>query len=134
MINYFSFFNSVKERFFQRKLCLEFVEKNNNFDIFQYKENNVLVYYFLKDEMLIGSISGFVKDNEFFIDLVVIDKKYSGKGYGKFFYVYVIEKYKKVISNDVDRSIHAERIWRSLSKIYSVIKEDEVYFVKNKYF
>lgn len=89
---------------------------------------------FLKNEVLIGSISGFVKNDEFFIDLVVIDEKYSGRGYGKFFYVYVIEKYKKVISNDVDRSIHAERIWRSLSKIYSVIKEDEVYFVKNKYF
>lgn len=130
MINYFSFFNDVKERFFQRKLCLKFVENKNDFDIFQYKENNIIVYYFLKDGILIGSISGFVKEDEFFIDLVAIDEKYSGKGYGKFFYVYVIEKYSKVISNDVDRSIHAERIWKSLSKIYSVIKEDEVYFVR----
>lgn len=48
MINYFSFFNSVKERFFQRKICLEFVEKNNNFYIKKYEENNNVVYYFLK--------------------------------------------------------------------------------------
>lgn len=132
MQDYFSFFNGVKQRFLQRKLCIEFVENKNNCNIFIYKENFTVVYYFLQNNELIGSISGFSKNNEFFIDLVSIDKKYSGKGLGKFFYIYVIEKYKKVISNDIDRSIHAEYIWRSLSKTYNVIKENEIYYIENK--
>ena len=123
------YWKSCLFRYKRRKEFTVF-EKNidDNINIKRYKDDIVIVYYIFNGEELIGSLSGTEHENKFYISLSIINSKYRRIGIGSKLYKYVLEKYKCLVS-DIDRSPSAEAMWKSLSRHYGPIINDNLRYM-----
>lgn len=100
----------------------------NNMKILKYTDGTNIAYYLLHDEKLIGSLSGYmVNDNNetaFYISISIVNPEHHNKGYGSILYNFVINKYK-ILYSDHDLSPYAEHMWNKIKKQYKNVKYNE---------
>ena len=125
-----SYWRSCQFRFNRRKdkLTLE-CQLKNDIKLMRFTDETVIAYYILHNNNLIGSISGYMADNNsaFYISISIINPEHCNKGFGTILYKHIINKYKTVYS-DHERTQTANYMWEKIKKIYNNVKYENSRF------